>query len=97
MSPESICHIPDIIGISSQWRDATDLKAEFRFQPASRSSREAASANKFHWIVLKMRQAQTFLATFENDHWPHENVGRYFGSGAAHDFGRCLYGPVAHQ
>ena len=26
------------------------------------------TANKFHRIVLKMRQAQTFLATFRNDH-----------------------------
>jgi hypothetical protein len=25
------------------------------------------AANKFHWIVLKMRQAQTFLATFKNE------------------------------
>ncbi len=25
-------------------------------------------SNKFRWIVLKMRQALTFLATFENDH-----------------------------
>jgi hypothetical protein len=92
-----ICHIPDIIGIRSRWRDATDLKAEFRLPTAGRGGREAPSANKFHRIVLKMRQAQTFLATFENDHWHHENVGRYFSSGAAHDFGRGLYGPIAHQ
>ena len=31
-------------------------------------SRGANAANKFHWIVPKMRQAQTFLATFEFDH-----------------------------
>ena len=55
------------------------------------------SANKFHWIVPKMRQVQTFLATFKIDHRRHENVGRYFNSGAAYDFRRCLYGPVADE
>jgi len=29
--------------------------------------REPIAANKFHRIVLKMREAQTFLATFKKD------------------------------
>jgi hypothetical protein len=55
------------------------------------------SANKFHWIVPKMRQVQTFLATFKIDPRCHENVGRNFNFGAAYDFRRCLYGPVADE
>jgi hypothetical protein len=39
----------------------------------------------FPSMVPKMRQAQTFLATIENDHGAHENTGRYFDSGAAYD------------
>ena len=78
-------------------RDATDLKAEFAFLLVSGGRRKATAANKFHRIVLKMRQMLTFLATFETDHWFHENVGRYLSSGAAHDFGRRLYGPVVHE
>jgi hypothetical protein len=59
--------------------------------------REPTAANKFHRIVLKMRQAQTFLATFKNDHLIYEDVGRYFDFGAAHDFGRSLYRPDADE
>jgi hypothetical protein len=62
-----------------------------------RDKREAIAANKFHRIVLKMREALTFLATFKNDHPIHEDVGRYFDFGAAHDFGRCLYRPDADK
>jgi hypothetical protein len=44
-----------------------------------------------------MREAQTFLATFKRDHPIHEDVGRYFDFGAAHDFGRSLYRPDADE
>jgi len=33
--------------------------------------------------VPKMDQAQTFLATIENDHCEYEDFGCYFDSGAA--------------
>ena len=92
-SPESICHSPDIIGIRLQRRDVTEPKAEIPFWPARGDNYAPIAANKFHWIVLKMREALTFLATFKNDHPMHEHVGRYFDFGAAHDFGRCLYRP----
>ena len=92
---ESICHILDTFGIRLRQRHAPELKAEIAFRPAGRGGPAAIAANKFHWIVLKMRQAQTFLATFENDDYRHENVGRYLSFGTAHAFGRCLYGPVA--
>jgi hypothetical protein len=94
---ESLCHIPDTFGIRSRQHHAPELKAEFAFRPASRGGPVAIAANKFHWIVLKMRQAQTFLATFENDDQCHENVGRHLSFGTAHAFGRCLYGPVADE
>jgi hypothetical protein len=94
---ESLCHIPDTFGIRSQQHHAPELKAEFAFRPASRGGPVAIAANKFHRIVLKMRQAQTFLATFENDDCCHENVGRYLSFGTAHAFGCCLYGPVADK
>jgi hypothetical protein len=45
----------------------------------------------------KMRQALTFLATIENDHHGHENTGRYFDSGAAHDFRSGLYRSTLDQ
>jgi hypothetical protein len=93
MSPESICHSPDIIGIRSRRRDVTEPTAEIPRRPAGRDKCEAIAANKFHWFVLKMREALPFLATFKNDHPIHEDVGRYFDFGAAHDFGRCLYRP----
>jgi hypothetical protein len=35
---------------------------------AANEARTAEHSNKFRGIVLKMRQALTFLATFENDH-----------------------------
>ena len=97
MSPESICHIPDIIGIRLRRRDATEPKAEIAFWPVGRDKREPIAANKFHWIVLKMREALTFLATFKNNNLIHEDVGRYFDLGAAHDFGCSLYRPDADK
>jgi hypothetical protein len=50
------------------------LKAEFPLYPAGWGRRELTAANKFHWIVLKMRQAQTFLATIENNHCPMKTL-----------------------
>lgn len=94
---ESRRHNPDIIGIRSQQHHAPELKAEIALRHAGRGGCMARPANKFHWIVLKMRQAQAFLATFESDHRGHENVGRYLVLGAAHDLGRRLYGPVADK
>ena len=38
-----------------------------------------------------MRQALTFLATFENDHRRHENAGRHLDPGAAYHLGRSLH------
>jgi hypothetical protein len=78
-------------------RDATEPKAEIPFRPLRRDRREPIAANKFHWIVLKMREALTFLATFKNDNPIHEHVGRYFDFGAARDFGRSLYRPKANK
>ena len=40
----------------------------------------------FRWIVPKMHETQTFLATIKNDHWNHENAGCYLHSRAAHDY-----------
>jgi hypothetical protein len=94
---ESICHIPDTIGIPSRRGDATESKAEIPRRLAERCGYRRWVANKFHWMVLKMRQALTFLATFETDHPTHENVGRYFDPGAAHHIGRRLYRPVADK
>src|SRR5258706_10594507 len=48
----------------------------------------------FPLLVQKMRQTLTFLATIENNHNGHENLGHYFDSGAAHDFRGSLYGPA---
>ena len=45
----------------------------------------AGRAIMFRWIVPKMHEAQTFLATIENDHRNHENAGCYLHSRAAHD------------
>ena len=78
-------------------RDATEPKAEIAFWPVGRDKREPIAANKFHWIVLKMRDALTFLATFKNNNLIHEHVGRYFDLGAAHDFGCSLYRPDADK
>ncbi|MGQ0686424.1 hypothetical protein [Bradyrhizobium sp.] len=41
-----------------------EISAAFRWPGV----RVAQQSNKFRWIVLKMRQALTFSATFENDH-----------------------------
>src|SRR5581483_9826589 len=46
----------------------------------------ARRAIMFRWIVPKMHETQTFLATIKNDHWNHENAGRYLHSRAAHDY-----------
>jgi hypothetical protein len=51
----------------------------------------------FLLFVNKTRQAQTFFATIEHDHWWHENVGDYFDSGAAHDFRGGLYRPASDK
>ena len=48
-------------------------------------------AYKFPCNVLKMRQALTFLATFQNDHRSHANADRYIDLGAAHHLGRSLH------
>jgi hypothetical protein len=80
-----------------RWRDATESTAEIRRAPLGRDNGELIAANKFHRIVLKMREALPFLATFKNDHAIHEDVGRYFDFGAAHDFRRCLYRPDADK
>ena len=45
----------------------------------------------------KMRQALTFLATIEKDHFRHENAGRHFDSGAAHNFRGGLHRPDSDQ
>ena len=91
------CHIPDIIGIRPQQCHPPELKAEIAQRPAWQHGRVSVAANKFHRIVLKMRHAQTFLATFKNNHTRHENVGRHIAPRTAHDFGRCLYGSVADK
>jgi hypothetical protein len=77
--------------------DVTEPTAEIPRRSLGQYKREPTAANKFHWIVLKMREAQTFLATFKNDHPIHEDFGRYFDFGAAHDFGRSLYRPDADE
>jgi hypothetical protein len=51
----------------------------------------------FLWFVQKMSQALTFLATIENDHRGHESSGRYFDSGAAHDFRSGLHRPDSDE
>jgi hypothetical protein len=51
----------------------------------------------FLLIVQKMRQALTFLATIENDDRGHENTGRHFDSGAAHDFRGGLHRPASDK
>ena len=42
-----------------------------------------------------MRQAMTFLATFETNHRGHENTGRHIDPGAAHHLGGRLYRSAA--
>jgi hypothetical protein len=51
----------------------------------------------FLLFVQKMRQALTFLATIENDDPGHENTGRHFDSGAAHDFRGGLHRPASDK
>jgi hypothetical protein len=51
----------------------------------------------FLLFANKTRQAQTFFATIEPNHWGYENVGNYFDSGAAHDFRGGLYGPASDK
>jgi hypothetical protein len=51
----------------------------------------------FLLFVNKTRQAQTFFAIIEHDHWGYENVGNYFDSGAAHDFRGGLYRPASDK
>jgi len=69
-----------------------------RRRPATwrmRSPRPAATM--FLPFVNKTRQAQTFFATIEHNHWGYENVGNYLDSGAAHDFRGGLYRPTADK
>jgi hypothetical protein len=90
-------HIPDIIRNRAIRRDE-QRKIDEIAPTAGRSGRRGpASANKFHGMVAKMRQALTFLATFENDLWNHENAGRDLDSGAAHHVGGRLYRPTADR
>ena len=51
----------------------------------------ARHANKFPCNVLKMRQALTFLATFQNDHCSHANADCHIDPGAAHHLGGGLH------
>jgi hypothetical protein len=51
----------------------------------------------FLLFVNKTRQAQTFSATIEINHWRYENVGNYLDSGTAHDFRGGLYGPASDK
>ncbi len=60
VSPESICHIPDIIGIRLRSCDATEPKAEMPVRPVGWHKREPIAATSW-------REAQTFLATFKKD------------------------------
>ena len=60
--------------------------------------REAAHAvMKFPGTVLKLDQAQTFLATIGIDDCGHEDFGSYFDSGAAHNYWSGLYRPAFDQ
>jgi hypothetical protein len=45
----------------------------------------------FRRIVLKMRETLTFSATIKNEHWNHENAGRYLALGAADHHRRGLF------
>ncbi|MBA7625184.1 hypothetical protein ES703_32609 [subsurface metagenome] len=75
------------------WRDAPIFIDEISPALLRTSTRATERSNKFPCFVLKMRQALTFLATFENDHRGHENARRHIDPGAAHDLGRGLYRP----
>ena len=69
-----------------------------RRRPATwrmRSPRPAATM--FLPFVNKTRQAQTFFATIEHNHWGYENVSNYLDLGAAHDFRGGLYRPAADK
>ena len=56
--------------------------------------RNSRKVKMFPGNVPKMDQAQTFLATIENDHSEYEDFGCYFDSGAAHDHRSRLYRPT---
>ena len=76
-------------------RDAPRFIDEIRSEPSLPDASAKASANKFRWSVLKMRETLTFLATFKTNHRGHENTGRHIDPGAAHHFGGRLYRSVA--
>src|SRR5258706_3270014 len=65
-----------------------------RIGSAPKAPAPLPAATMFPLFVQKMRQTLTFLATIENNHNGHENLGHYFDSGAAHDFRGSLYGPA---
>jgi len=44
-----------------------------------------------------MRQALTFLATFQIDHHGHANAGRHFDSRTAYNLRSCLHGSAADE
>jgi hypothetical protein len=67
---------------------------DFRSRPIDNAVSAIAAlpaATMFLLFVKKTRQALTFFATIELNHWGHEDVGDYFDSGAAHDFRGGLY------
>ena len=95
MRPEMARHIPDKIASRPRRRDASNLIGEISLAALRERRGATYRANKFPGIVVKMSQAQTFLATFEIDHRNHANAGRHLDSRAAYDLRGCLYGSAA--